>query len=141
MQTNDHHSLGIISFYTAIQTKVLQLTDQHWPCFKHRMGHSQEFVELFVILEKFQSWVYPLYESLCSPQLVQDIAQDTEGIVSKWATTHDILKMVDRCIQEMGTILGNVAGRINFDNLHLTVNLDCYHLSGVRYTATMLSGM
>ena len=89
------------------------------------MGHSQEFdevdkifIELFVILEEFQSWLFPLYESLCSPQFVQDIAQGTEGIVSKWTTTYDILKMVDRCIQEMGTKFGNVACRINFDNLH-----------------------
>ena len=82
------------------------------------MGHLQEFNELFVILEEFQSWVCPLYKSLCSPQFVQDIAQGTEGIVSKWTTTYDLLKRVDRCIQETGTKLGNVACRINFDNLH-----------------------
>ena len=97
--------IGNYFIYTAMQTNVLQLTDWHWPWFKHRMGHSQEFVELdkifielFVILEEFQSLVFPLYESLCSPQFVQDIEQGTEGIVSKWTTTYDILKMVDRCI-------------------------------------------
>ena len=118
------------------------------------MGHSQEFTELFVILEEFQSLVVPLYKSLCSPQFVQNIAQGTEGIVSKWTTTYDLLKRVDRCIQETGTKIGYVANRINFDNLHhietyvlegirkdLLVNLDYYHLSVVRYTATMLSGM
>ena len=112
------------------------MTDQHWPCFKHRMGHSQEFdeldkifIELFTILGEFQSWVFPLYESLCSPQFVQDIAQGTEDIVSKWTTTYDILKMVDRCIQEMGTKLGNVACRINFDNLH---HIETDVLEGIR---------
>ena len=100
------------------------------------MGHSQEFddlakifSELFVILEKFQSLVFPLYGSLCSPQLVQDIAEGTEGIVSKWATTYDMLKMVDRCIQEMGTKIGNVACRINFDNLH---HIETDVLEGIR---------
>ena len=117
------------------------------------MGHSQEFdeldkifIELFAILGEFQS--------LCSPQFVQDIAQGTEGIVSKWTTTYDILKMVDRCIQETGTKLGNVPCRINFDNLH---HIETNVLEGIRerfdsefrllsfvrgkYTATMLSGM
>ena len=93
------------------------------------MGHSQEFSELFVILEEFQSFVFPLYGSLCSPQFVQDIAQGTEGIVSKWTTTYDILKMVDRCIQETGTKLGNVACRINFDNLH---HIETDVLEGIR---------
>ena len=93
------------------------------------MGHSQEFSELFVILEEFQSFVFPLYGSLCSPQFVQDIAQGTEGIVSKWTTTYDILKMVDRCIQETGTKLGNVACRINFDNLH---HIETDILEGIR---------
>ena len=46
------------------------------------MGHYQEFNELFVILEEFQSLVCPLYKSLCSPQFVQDITQGTESIVS-----------------------------------------------------------
>ena len=99
------------------------------PVLKHRMGHSQEFSELFVILEDFQSLVFPLYGSLCSPQFVQDIAQGTEGIVSKWTTTYDILKMVDRCIQEMGTKIGNVAHRINFDNLH---HIETDVLEGIR---------
>ena len=93
------------------------------------MGHSQEFSELFVILEEFQSFVFPLYGSLCSPQFVQDIAQGTEGIVSKWTTTYDMLKMVDRCIQEMGTKIGNVAHRINFDNLH---HIETDVLEGIR---------
>ena len=93
------------------------------------MGHSQEFSELFVILEKFQSWVFPLCESLCSPQFVQDIAQGTEGIISKWTTTYDIFKMVDMCIQEMGTKLGSVACRINFDNLH---HIETDVLEGIR---------
>ena len=82
------------------------------------MGHLQEFNELFVILEEFQSLVVPLYKSLCYPQFIQDIAQGTEGIVSKWTTTYDLFKGVDRCIQETCTKLGNVACRINFDNLH-----------------------
>ena len=99
------------------------------PVLKHRMGHSQEFSELFVILEDSQSLVFPLYGSLCSPQFVQDIAQGTEGIVSKWTTTYDILKMVDRCIQEMGTKIGNVAHRINFDNLH---HIETDVLEGIR---------
>ena len=100
------------------------------------MGHSQEFdeldkifIELFVILEEFQSLVLPLYGSLSSPQFVQDIAQGTEGIVSKWTTTYDMLKMVDRCIQEMGTKLGNVACRINCDNLH---HIETDVLEGIR---------
>ena len=93
------------------------------------MGHSQEFTELFVILEEFQCLVVPLYKSLCSPQFVQDIAQFTEGIVSKWTTTYDMLKMVDRCIQETGTKIGNVAHRINFDNLH---HIETYVLEGIR---------
>ena len=93
------------------------------------MGHSQEFNELFVILEEFQSLVCPLYKSLCSPQFVQDIAQGTEGIVSKWTTTYDLLKRVDRCIQETGTKLGNVACRINFDNLH---HIETFVLEGIR---------
>ena len=93
------------------------------------MGHSQEFNELFVILEEFQSLVCPLYKSLCSPQFVQDIAQGTEGIVSKWTTTYDILKRVDRCIQETGTKIGNVACRINFDNLH---HIETFVLEGIR---------
>ena len=100
------------------------------------MGHSQEFddldkifIELFAILGEFQSWVFPLYGSLCSPQFVQDIAQGTWGIVSKWTTTYDILKMVDRRIQEMGTKLGNVACRINFDNLH---HIETNVLEGIR---------
>ena len=37
--------------------------------------------------------------------------------------------MVDRCIQEMGTKLGNVACRINFDNLH---HIETYVLEGIR---------
>ena len=73
--------------------------------------------------------VCPLYKSLCSPQFVQDIAQGTEGIVSKWTTTYDLLKMVDRCIQETGIKLGNVACRINFDNLH---HIETYVLEGIR---------
>ena len=93
------------------------------------MGHSQEFTELFVILEEFQSLVIPLYKSLCSAQFVQNIAQGTEGIVSKWTTTYDMLNMVDRCNQEMGTKLGNVACRINFDNLH---HIETYVLEGIR---------
>ena len=93
------------------------------------MEHLQEFNELFVILEEFQSLVCPLYKSLCSPQFVQDIAQGTEGIVSNWTTTYDLLKMVDRCIQETGTKLGNVACRINFDNLH---HIETYVLEGIR---------
>ena len=93
------------------------------------MGHSQEFTELFVILEEFQSLVVPLYKSLCSPQFVQNIAQGTEGIVSKWTTTYDMLNMVDRCIQEMGTKPGNVACRIIFDNLH---HIETYVQEGIR---------
>ena len=93
------------------------------------MGHSQEFSELFVILEKFQSLVFPLYGSLCSPQLVQDIAQGTEGTVSKWSTTYDMFKMVDSCIQETGTKIVNVACRINFDNLH---HIETDVLEGIR---------
>ena len=93
------------------------------------MGHLQEFSELFVILEKFQSLLFPLYGSLCSPQFVQDLAQGTEGIVSKWTTTYDMLKMVDRCIQETGTKICNVACRINFENLH---HIETDVLEGIR---------
>ena len=82
-----------------------------------------------MILEEFQSLVFPLYGSLCSPKFVQDIAQGTESIVSKWTTTYDILKMVDWCIQETGTKLGNVACRINFDNLH---HIETDVLEGIR---------
>ena len=82
-----------------------------------------------MILEKIQSLVFPLYGSLCSPQFVQDIGQGTEGIVSKWTTTYDMLKMVERCIQETGTKLGNVACRINFDKLpHIEIDV----LEGIR---------
>ena len=110
-------------------TNIGPVSNTEWDIHQEFDELDKIFIELFVILEEFQSLVFPLYGSLCSPQFVQDIAQGTEGIVSKWTTTYDMLNMVDRCIQEMGTKLGNVACRINFDNLH---HIETDVLEGIR---------
>ena len=117
-----HFTLQCKQRYSNWLTNIGPVSNTEWDIHKNLLNYLWFW-------KKFQSWVCPLYKSLCSPQFIQDIAQGTEGIVSKWSTTYDLLKRVDRCIQETGTKLGNVACRINFDNLH---HIETYVLEGIR---------